>query len=364
MSLQDLFMHIYKRKPSQEEAKNYMYLERDEALRKVFADYIGSWPPGLSCSHDTQIFIPRDAGFFSVFNFLMGLLYMGTKAYPYYNKQVFMMRNGVNKHFCYWTDKENAWMDYFMPLDDEHEDITKSMYKDDARRVKIVSGEDAPCEFRSPFFIKMLMTNRDLWSLWRHRVHDVYNKHIRVTDKIQERVDRFWKANVDSSGHKHYVIGVHFRHPSHYVEGGKIFFADYFRKIEQIINTIPDTDIYVKIFIASDTEWGIMAFKHHYKWVSPFYMQDIERCSVDNLLEWGYARGEGKSDDMDFINGVGYQYHYTKCAGQEFNARHGQDVLCEVLALSRCDCVVHTVSNIALAVSYMNPNIEMHPIVT
>jgi hypothetical protein len=355
MSVQDLFMYIYKRKPSKEEASKYAHLEGEEALHKAFADYIVSSPPGGAAAAPPQVFVPRDAGFFSVFNFLMGLLYNGTRAYPYYNMQAFMMRHGgVNQHFCYWTNKENAWMDYFEPLDDEHENITAAHGS-----LAIVSGEDAPCEFRGPFFIKLLMQNRDLWTLWRHRVNSVYNRHIRVRDKIQQRVNRFWKANVINS-HTHYIIGVHYRHPSHFVEGGKIYFADYFRKIEEILRRIPDKDVFVKIFIASDTDVGIMAFTHRFKWVAPFYMHDVERCSIDNFLEWAHARGT--ADNMDFINGVGYQYHYTKCAAKDFSSRHGEDVLCEVLALSRCDCVVHTVSNVALAVSYMNPNVEMHPI--
>lgn len=37
----------------------------------------------------------------------------------------------------------------------------------------------------------------------------------------------------------------------------------------------------------------------------------------------------------------------------------GEDVLVDVLAISKCCKFIHTLSNLALAVSYINPNIEM-----
>ena len=352
-------MHIFQRRPSYAEIKNYLNMSYDAALDKAFVEHIisGGSPSPLV---EPVIYIPRDAGFFSVFNFYIGLLYAGFQAYPFYNRPLFLTHNGgVNKHFCYWTKEENAWNSYFDPIlfhegDDTHKNLAS------VTKMRITIGEKAPCEFRNPYFTKLLMQKSELWDVWRHRVHDVYSRHIRVSEKIQNRVDAFWDANVDG----HYVIGIHYRHPSHHVESGRIYLYDYLQEVNKVIDKLAEKEkARLKIFIASDNELGIMAFTHFFREIQPFYMLDVDRCNVDSILQWAFARGDGgKSNTDDFINGIGYQYHYKKCANDDFDERYGEDVMCETSALSRCHHVVHGVSNIALAVSYINPSISMHPI--
>ena len=354
----DLFMHIYQRRPSYAELKQHMHMSYDAVLDKTFAEHIISCGSIQQCE-EPMIFIPRDAGFFSVFNYYIGLIYIGIKAYPLYNRQLFLTHNGdLNKHFCYWTQEENAWMSYLSPIvfhegDDTHVNIMNSI-----SQMKITKGEQTPCEIRNPYFTKLLMTKKELWEIWRYRMNTVYTRYIHFSDKLSSRVDTFWNANVNKE--KEYVIGIHYRHPSHHVESGRIYPSDYYQEVKKITTLLPDKDKDVKIFIASDNDLGIMAFNYYF---DCFYMSDVERCSLDSVLEWAFARGDGgKSDAVDFIDGVGYQYHYQKCANNDYDEKHGADVICETLALSRCDYVVHGISNIALAVSYINPHVIMHPI--
>lgn len=314
-------------------------------------------------------FIPRDAGFFSVFNFFMGSLMTGCRMYPYFNKGVFdKVNGGQNKHFCYWPQQSimdplhNAWFDYFEPVsfyhgDMEHESRTFLEYK-------VSQGEVAGGEFRIPSVYHKLTCYPELMQSWRHAVHTVFKKRIRIKRDIVDEVDRFWGETTAP------VIGVHYRHPSHYVENGCILLKDYTEKIDAILKEHPSA----RIFLATDNEFGEIMFKHIYNthaYKSMYgvdrvtFLPGIDRVDVDNILEWAYAKATAttSSDNMDFIGGKGYQLHYTKCA-EGTNTSYdggkiGKDVLKEVLCLSKCDWIIHTTSNVALAASYFNPNNRM-----
>lgn len=296
-------------------------------------------------------FVPRDAGFFSVFNFFMGQLMRGGRSYPYFYKPLFDERNKENKHFCYWSSKyENSWFAFFEPVkfyhgDTEHEDKAFLSYIP-------TSGEHAGGEFRLHTLYTRLMNDKDLFGPWRKSVNAIFRKFIHIRSDIIQSADKFWNSAF-IKGSK--VIGVHFRHPSHYVESGRHKMKDYFTIIDNILETYPDA----KLFIATDTEFGLMTFSYKYgsrvSWIP-----GIERVDIDNILDWAHAKRKQASvaDAMDFIDGQGFQLHYTKCGASDGTSL-GKDVLKEVLCLSKCDWFIHTTSNVALAVSYINPDLNM-----
>lgn len=297
------------------------------------------------------MFIPRDAGFFSVFNFYMGLIAKGVRAYPYYNREWFMKQNKENRHFCYWTNADNAWFDYFEPMKFYYGDVehkTKAFLN-----YEINNGSDGTSgTFRNHHTYDRMMRNTAAFKIWRHKVHQVFKHNINIRKSILETIDTFWQ-NIPTNN----VIGVHYRHPSHYVESGHLFFKYYFDEVDKLLEATPDAHLY----IASDNELGIIMFKNKYGVDKVHYWDDVDRVSVDNILEWAFAksRANAKSDGMDFIDGRGFQLHYTKCQNGDFGAKAGVDVLKEAVCLSRCKWFINSVSNIALAVSYMNPEVEM-----
>lgn len=301
-------------------------------------------------------FVPRDAGFFSVFNFLMGSIVKGGRVYPYYNKTTFERINGENRHFCYWSEsKENGWFEYFEPVqfyhgDEEH--ISNSFVT-----YSITQGEYADVEFRVSSSVQRLMCDKDRYGSWRMYVNKFFQKYIKIKQEITDDVNKFWMNTFQRFGS---VVGVHYRHPSHYVEGGEIYLRDYFVVVDQLLEKHP----YAKIFIASDNEFGIVAFEKRYGSKCVFYLPDIDRVDLDNILEWAHAKSKKDAhiDNMDFINGVGYQLHYTKCQNNEMSSKAGKDILKEALCLSKCKWLVHITSNVSLAVSYINPNIDMYTI--
>ena len=174
-------------------------------------------------------FIPRDAGFFSVFNFLIGTLARNIKIYPYFNQSAFLKFNGgKNQHFCYWTDSEDCWLDYFEPI--------KFSETDDAYRTGLYKtfpvdmGFNASEEFRVPTNTQSLFRSQSFIN-WRTSIHEIYSKYITFNKNILDTANNFWQQNTSTSN----VIGVHYRHPSHFIESGKIYLHSYFQQIDAIL---------------------------------------------------------------------------------------------------------------------------------
>ena len=298
-------------------------------------------------------FIPRDAGFFSVFNFFIGTVMTGARVYPYYNQKAFLNINKENKHFCYWgSDSENSWFEWFEPVSYYHGD--KEHLALEFTQSKKTGGLEAGGEFRNPTIYGKMMESPELFAPWRRCVSGVVKKYIKIKADIITEVDEYWNATPLGSGGP--VIGIHYRHPSHFVESGKILLKDYAQAIDAILKEHPDANI----FLSTDNELGLMYFSYKYGYRVNI-LPDISRVDVDNILEWAHAKGDAgaKSDAMDFVDGRGFQLHYTHCEKGSGGSKIGRDIIKEVLCLAKCTWLVHTISNIALATSYFNPDLRM-----
>lgn len=294
---------------------------------------------------------PRDAGFFSVFNFFIGLLSTDVEAYPFWNESHMTRANGINtlQHFCYLNKEiENSWFEFFKPIsyqanDDTHTQLTSlnvHHYK---------HTQHTPYEFELPR--KEHFRRADI-SDWREKIHAYFSKYIALSDNVTEMLNGFVSRYFPCDGTP--VISVHYRHPSHSCEEGFVPLKNYFKRIDEILSNHPEAHI----FLATDTYFGVLAFKDKYG-DKLFYNKYITRTSLDNLLEWAHARGNGSVDGVGFINNKGYELQHVFCAANVASCKMGYDVLIDAICLSKCDWFVHTLSNLSLAVSYMNPKIEM-----
>ena len=299
-----------------------------------------------------MVFIPRDAGFFSVFNFYVGSLLSGSKIYPYFNQEVFLkINNNTNKHFAYWTDRDNCWFDYFDPIK-FYDDDTTHMKPKTLMSLNITQGNIAPRVFTHPEMTKALINDRESFYKWRKYTNSFYNKYIKFNSDIIKQAESFWNDNRLTDE----TIGVHYRHPSHSIESGKIYLKQYFDEIDKIL------DINSSIFLASDNKFGILAFKDRYK-DKIKYIEDIKRLDMDNFLEWGFALMNKKDiDDVGFIDGFGMELHHKSAQNKQSysdNKKMTMDLFKEVICLSKCRSLIYTQSNIPIAISYMNPELDM-----
>lgn len=297
----------------------------------------------------SNAFVPRDAGFFSVFNFYIGCLTQGFRSYPLWNKDELLKLHSSNHHFAYWTDNYNCWFDYFEPVqffDNDTNHTTETYLK-----LPRYSGENGPEEFRIPSATKNLLKgDKDKFKQWRLRTHQFYQQFIKFKPEIIESVNNIWTHNsLDNQN----VIGVHYRHPSHFIESGKVYLEDYFEQIDKILSVYPTS----KIFLASDSQFGIYAFVERYG-EKIVYIKDIDRLSMAEFLHWAFGLADGKADHVGFINGKGYELHHKR-VNQKNNKKMTTDLLKEVLCLAKCNQIINNISNIPLAISYINPETEI-----
>lgn len=294
-------------------------------------------------------FVPRDAGFFSVFNFYIGTLTQGSHSYPLWNKEELVKLHRTNDHFAYWTENTNCWFDYFEPVKFFNEDITHT--NEEYLKFPRYSGEHGPNEFRLPAVTKdLLKGDKERFKEWRIKTHKFYKNFVKFKPEIVDAVDTIWQNHFINSQN---VIGVHYRHPSHFIESGKVYLEDYFSQIDTLLTQYPES----KIFLASDSQFGIYSFIERYK-DKVFYIEDIDRLNMAEFLHWAFSLADGKADHVGFINGKGYELHHKRVK-QNNNKKMTIDLLKEVLCLSKCNQLINNISNIPLAISYINPNIEI-----
>lgn len=292
------------------------------------------------------MFIPRDAGFFSVFNFLVGSLSRGIKLYPYFKKEMILKLDQKIEHFCYLnTNIDNSWFEFFQPMQYYNGDETHicGNFKD----CQINRGEFAENEFRFPNKTRELY-NLPYFKKWRERVHGIFKNYIKLNPKIIQLSDKI------SVNFAEKMIGVHFRHPSHSCEQGIVYLNNYYHEIDEILAEHPDA----KIYLATDTDFGIAAFLLKYPNIV-IWNKNCSRSSMDNILQWAYQSQKHKMNEVGFLNGIGYELHYEKCRNEKYSTELGVEVLLDVNLLAKCNWLIHTISNLSLAVSYWNPLCKM-----
>lgn len=300
---------------------------------------------------DPYIFIPRDAGFFSVLNYLIGSIKTGSRVYPYYNKQKILEKNKIIEHFCYLDNNvENSWFSYFEPIEYYAGDTTN--VSDAILIFNNTQGEIASNEFKIPNETNKLYNDPE-FKLWRIETNKYYKKFIKPTKNILDRVE------LQVSEFKTPMIAVLYRHPAHMCESNKtILFEDYFKKIDEILDTTPDAQIY----LTTDTDLAIGSFTLKYA-DKLLYDKSCGRSSTDNIIKWAFARNQNaKINDIGFVDNIGYEYH-NECAKNNIDQiKHAEDIIANTLIMSNCKWYIYPESNISLAISYINPEIEMIPV--
>lgn len=300
----------------------------------------------MDINTDSLVFVPRDAGFFSVFNFLIGSINTGKHIYPYFNKDVFLKINQLNQHFAYWTESKNCWFDYFEPIK-YYDNDTIHNTDNEFRDYKITVGEIASKEFRDPQTTYALMKNKFFFDLWRQKINIIFNKYIKFKPEIIQSSNHYFTNHLLNTEN----IAIHYRHPVHSCESGRIYFQQYFDIIDSLN--------YDNIFLSTDSELAILVFRDRYK-EKIKYIPSIFRLSVDNILEWSYNLIHHKKiNPVGIVDGKGYELHQHIIDNKIDSKKTTTDLLTEVICMSQCKYLVHQISNIPLAISYMNPHIEM-----
>jgi glycosyltransferase involved in cell wall biosynthesis len=302
----------------------------------------------------------NDAGFFSVFNTLVSYLAWELKENPdsvvlpdWRIKKLRERFGDKIKSFCYGTESDgNIWLKLFQPL--PFRNIPIGTYNNEHDLYEDAIPVNNWNEFREP-----LLTYTNAYKLyklpdfgqWREWYHRVYNKYIKVLPHIKERADKFAAENFRGK----VVIAAHVRHPSHSMEqpGGRLPTVELFKeKIDQIIASQNLQEDKFVIFIATDQDSVVDYFRQHYP---------------KNLVHVAGVKRVTKEDDKVYQglnekeqNKEGHQIQHKMAAdASKWTTKMAEEVIVDVLLLAHSDYFVHVTSNIATAVSFINPKTEM-----
>ncbi len=168
---------------------------------------------------------------------------------------------------------------------------------------------------------------------WRWKYHAVYNRYIRIQPHIRRRVEELHSARMAGR----YAIGIHARndaHRSEHVSERAVTFGTFVEKINAALAAAPRDAV---IFLATDVEETVGKFRAVYG--DRLFVQP----GVARLL--GSPTGE-----------YDHQLHHKN---PNPSLKLGEDILIDGLLLANCDLFIHTVSNIATAVGFMNPRSRM-----
>ena len=317
-----------------------------------------------------RIFIPRDTGFLSFLNWFMGSV-SSTKEplYPFLNTHLQHLINKKSQNFCYNDVRVlNSWFLYFEPIvysefpkdEDSHESVSMEDVLECFKQRKVTQGWSGAIEFLF-FHIADFVRHSEqseLFSKWREKSHEIYSRYIRPKPHILRAVNELSArvcAEAEVSDMTQF-IGVHYRNPSHVKEQGKILFRDYFDKIDELLVKHPDSHIY----LATDTDLAVAVFKERYGSLL-HYSRSVYRTSVDDFVDWVFARENSPTDKEGFVGGKGYDSHakVSETMDPHRCRKMGEDILVDMLMISKCAYFVHTISNFTITLSYVNPKIEL-----
>ena len=162
---------------------------------------------------------------------------------------------------------------------------------------------------------------------WRTAYGDVFAEHVHVREELRRRVDELWR----DAGLGPHRIGVHYRHAEHDHECPRPA-----PSVEEAIARTRDL-----LGRGGGDGTGVVLATDVHEAVDAFRAEFGERL----LVQPGVARARAGGEQHD--------------SGAPPSVALGEQALIDALLLARCDVLLHTTSNLATAVGYMNPRLRM-----
>lgn len=188
---------------------------------------------------------------------------------------------------------------------------------------------------------------------WRRQYHAVFARHIRLRASLADSIDQFAAAHFTGR----FVIGAHVRHPSHTVEqpGAVIAHDDaYITRIRAILaerGLTHDTGSWV-VFLATDQDRVVRRFTDEFG-ANAVFLTDVRRTREAEDQAFDRLSDEEKHGD-------GHQLQHLVAADRpSWSIKMAEEVIRDAWLMARCDVLLHVVSNVSTAVSYMNPDLVM-----
>lgn len=269
------------------------------------------------------ICLAQKSGFFSNFNNITSCL-MSKKEHDLVEVDF----SGNLKGFRYSGRRRdlNIWNLFFEPIKTKKQKnikYTKKIYGQDIPRTimdkNIYERRSAfQLNFGQYFYEKIWMEQE----IWRSKANYFVNKYIKLKPYLKEKINTFYENNFNPNN----TIAVHIRHPGIYVEQPRFTLPTCQEYIYHIKNNYDYKN--ATIFLATDYKQPINLLKKEFK---NLVIQDASRTRQDRR-----------------------QIHMIK-GGKPSLA---EEAITDVYLMSKCNYMVHVISNLPLAAVCINKNVQ------
>jgi hypothetical protein len=308
------------------------------------------------------VVVPSDAGFFSVFNTLISIkaFWKGVHGFSqvtpeWSSKKVLDFWQTENlTSYCYAGIEEGNVFYSIFDNYEAFEDLKSSLNKD-ANRGKTYEAHSPNLEADPDLtyvFADRLYRSAG-FEEWRKEMHREL-EGLRPNPLIVKRIDSvFEKVTKDDL-----VVGMHVRHPSHAMEqpNSEIPLSeDFIRVAQEIIlaEKMKYRNIYV--FLATDQQIVVEEFK------SVFGDKLIAFSEITRVTETQSKEYDSLEESKKLS--VGHQVQHIAASDRaKWSSNLAFEIVCDAWALARSQIFLHSVSNVATAVTYINPDLISLPI--
>jgi glycosyltransferase involved in cell wall biosynthesis len=304
------------------------------------------------------VVVGHDAGFFAIFNTFISITNSWTGEHGFTGIYPDWRVSSIQK---FWKTKDFTSFCYGKPEDGNiYFKLFDASQQFDKNRLEIESIIDKSMKvhsFNASADPNLTFINADKlyrsagFANWRKSMHSSMG-NLHPNKNVQNRLQRaFHEVSSDA-----YIVGMHVRHPSHAIEQPDsqiALAADYIRIAEQLIKTesLRNPGRELKIFLATDQESVKNQFENSF---------GTDLLTISGVARLPHAESM-KFERMDIESQLreGHQIQHLNAKNSEkWSLSLAEDVISDVWGLAKCQTLVHSVSNVATAVLFVNPQIE------
>jgi hypothetical protein len=256
--------------------------------------------------------------------------------------------------FCYGQPGDgNLWTRLFQPLPG----YTVAELEDESQLYANTDGVSVGGDFgREP-----LMTYVHAYKLyhsrgfegWRRQYHAIFRDYIRLQPALQAEIDCFAQQHLN----RRFRIAAHVRHPSHTVEQPNAEIAHTAAYIARIYELLAERGI-----DRDGDDWGVFLATDQDRVVMQFRAEFGNRVVCFDDVRRTRAAEDAAFEALSFEeqNQEGHQLqHLVAASRDQWSLTMAWEVVRDAYCMAQCHALLHVVSNVSTAVSYMNPHLEM-----
>ena len=321
---------------------------------------LGRFRARLSGTHK-RVVPCRDAGFFSVFNTFFSHLVWDSHdphwvgIFPDWRVERLLrqLRGKMPVSFCYGKQEDgNLWLSFFEPLfgATPEEMNSREFLEHNAappreecneRREPLLTYKNADALYRESWFPE-----------FRSLYHKHFKQHVHLLPHLQAEVDRFCTRFAGRL-----MIAAHVKHPSHVMEQAGNTIAgvpEYIASIETILRKrgISESADDWGLFLATDRDAVVEEIVERYG-AHVFVFHDVRRTTRKDDERFAALTAEQQRLEGHMIQ------HLVAADTSTWSTRMAWEVIRDTYVMARCEILLHVVSNISTAVSYMNPAVRL-----